>query len=76
MTSRKADRLSEHEIVSCVDWPERTAERRRSTADNRFAHLRLQFVSVYRGVVLVFDQLARFMAIAHFPEKFPPTRRD
>ena len=37
---------------------------------------RLQFVSVYRGGVLVFDQFARFMAIAHFPEKFPAKRRD
>ena len=46
----------------------------RSTADNRFAHLRLQFVSVYRGGVLVFDQLARFMAIAHFPERFETWR--
>jgi hypothetical protein len=48
----------------------------RSIADNRFANLRLQFVSVYRGGVLVFDQLARFMAIAHFPEKFPVKRWD
>ena len=47
-----------------------TAERRRSTADNRFAHFRLQFVSVYRGSVLVFDQLARFMAIARFQKTF------
>ena len=48
-----------------------TAERSRSTADNRFAHLRLQFVSVYHGGVLVFDQLVRFMAFTQFPEKFP-----
>jgi hypothetical protein len=53
-----------------------TAERRRRTADNRFAHLRLQFVSVYRGGVLVFDQLAGPMAIAHFPEKFAAKLRD
>lgn len=53
-----------------------TIERSRSTADNRFAHLRLQFVSVHRGGVLVFDQLARFMAIARFPEKFAAKRPD
>ena len=47
-----------------------TAERGRRTAYNRFAHLRLRFVSVYRGGVLVFDQLARFMAIAHCRKTF------
>jgi hypothetical protein len=63
------------------ETPERVAEifateRSRSTVDNRLAHLRLQFVSVYRGSVLVFDQRARFMAIAHFPEKFPAKHWD
>src|SRR5204863_7593014 len=47
-----------------------TAERRRSAADNRFAHLRLQFVSVCRGGVLVFDQLARFMAFTQYQKTF------
>jgi hypothetical protein len=36
-----------------------TAERGRGTADNRFAHFRLQFVSLYRRGVLVLDQLGR-----------------
>ena len=36
-----------------------TAERSWGAADNRFAHFRLQFVSVHRGSVLVFDQLGR-----------------
>jgi len=40
-----------------------TAERSGSAADNGVAHLRLQFVSVYRGSVLVFDQLGRAMEI-------------
>ena len=47
-----------------------TAERRRSTADNRFAHLRFQFVSVYHGGVLVFDQLVRFMAFTQYQKTF------
>ena len=53
-----------------------TDERGRSAPDNCFAHLRLQFVSVYRRGVLVFDQLARLMAIAHFPEKFAAKRTE
>ena len=47
-----------------------TAERRRSTAHNRFAHLRLQFVSVCHGGVLVFDQLVRFMAFTQCQKTF------
>ena len=38
-----------------------TAERSRSIADNGIADLRLQFVSIYRGGVLVFDKLGRAM---------------
>jgi len=34
-------------------------QRGRRTADNGFAHLRLQFVGVYRRGFLVFDQLVR-----------------
>ena len=41
-----------------------TNERSRSTVDNRFAYLRLQFVSVHRGGVLVFDQPGRSMEIS------------
>ena len=47
-----------------------TIERSRSTADNRFAHLRLQFVSVHRGGVLVFDQLGRAMEITQCQKTF------
>ena len=36
-----------------------TIECGRRTADNGFAHLRLQFVGVYRRGFLVFDQLVR-----------------
>lgn len=42
------------------------AERNWSTADNGFADFRLQFVSVYRGGVLVFDQLGRTMEITQW----------
>src|SRR5262245_16136328 len=47
-----------------------TAERSRSTADNDFAHFRLQFVSVHRGGVLVFDQLGRAMEITQCQKTF------
>src|SRR5262245_2092743 len=40
-----------------------TIKRGRCTADNGFAHLRLQFVGIYRGGVLVFDQPGRTMEI-------------
>src|SRR5262245_56991915 len=40
-----------------------TAERSRSAAYHDFALFRLQFGSVYRGGVLVFDQLGRAMEI-------------
>ena len=39
-------------------------ERGRRTADNGFAHLRLQFISIYRGGVLVLNQPAGAMEIA------------
>ena len=51
-----------------------TAERSRSTADNRFAHFRLQFVSVYRGGVLVFDQLDGAMEITQWQKAFETWR--
>ena len=47
-----------------------TAERSRSIADNGIAHLRLQFVSVYRGGVLVFDQLGRAVESTQFQKTF------
>ena len=47
-----------------------TAERSRSTADNHFAHFRLQFVSVHRGGVLVFDQFGRTMEITQCQKGF------
>jgi len=34
------------------------------------------FIIVYRGGVLVFDQLARFMAITYLPERFSAKHRD
>ena len=43
-----------------------TAERSRSIADNGFSLLRLQFVSVYRGGVLVFDQPTRAVESTQF----------
>src|SRR6516164_4930374 len=43
-----------------------TAERSRSIADNGIADLRLQFVSIYRGGVLVFDKLGRAMESTQF----------
>ena len=47
-----------------------TTKRGRRTADNGVAHLRLQFVSVCRGGVLVFDQLARFRAFTQYQKTF------
>ena len=47
-----------------------TAERSRSTADNHFAHFRLQFVSVHRGGVLVFDQFGRAIEITQCQKEF------
>ena len=47
-----------------------TAERSWSTADNDFAHLRFQFVSLYRRGVLVFDQLDGVMEITHWRKAF------
>ena len=38
-------------------------KRGRRTADNGFAHLRLQFIGVYRRGVLVFDQFGRALEI-------------
>ena len=46
-----------------------TIKRGRCAADNGFAHLRLQFVGVYHGSVLVFDQLVRAYGDPSFPEK-------
>jgi hypothetical protein len=51
-----------------------TAERSRSTADNRFAHLRLQFVSLSRRGVLVFDQLDGAMEIIQWRKAFETWR--
>src|SRR5262245_34343225 len=42
----------------------------RFIADNGFAHLRLQFVSVYRRGVLVFDQLGRAVEITWCQKEF------
>jgi len=47
-----------------------TIKRGRRTADNGFAHLRLQFISVHRGSVLVFDQLGRAMEITWRQKRF------
>ena len=47
-----------------------TAERGRGTADNRFAHFRLQFVSLYRRGVLVLDQLDGVMEITQWRKAF------
>ena len=47
-----------------------TAERSRSIAHNGFARFRFQFVGVYRGGVLVFDQLGRAMESTQFQKTF------
>ena len=51
-----------------------TAERSRSAAYNYFAHFRLQFVSLYRRGVLVFDQLDGAMEITQWRKAFETWR--
>ena len=46
------------------------AKRSGSTVDNHFAYFRLQFVSVHRGGVLVFDQFGRAMEITQCQKGF------
>jgi len=51
-----------------------TAECSRSTADNGFAFLRVQFVSVYRRGLLVSDQLGRAMESTQSQKAFATWR--